>query len=98
MKKKERERKAARRVQKADSDGLTRYKVQVTSAFQESFMVKALNEQQAVQRVNEGFGTSAGRKPPEVVDITVLDVSTAEAKGRLKDEEGGKGLIEVVSG
>lgn len=88
----------AKKLQKADADGTTRYKVSVTYAYQENWIVKAINEQQAAQRVEEGFGTNAGTKAPQVVDIAVLDMSMAETKGHITEEEGGKGLIEVVKG
>lgn len=90
-------RKAAR-IQKVDADGTSRYKVAYTYAFQRSWTVRAINEQQAIQRIDEGFGVDAGTKNPEVVDITAINMSTAEAKGNVKEEDAGKGLIEVVGG
>jgi hypothetical protein len=86
------------RIQKVDSDGLSRYKVAYTYAFQRVWTVKAINEQQAIQRIDEGFGRSAGNTNPEVVDIAAVNMSTAEAKGYVDKDGEGEGLIEVVTG
>jgi hypothetical protein len=93
-----RRKEAKMRLQKADADGKTRYKVVITRAFQTTHIIKAINEQEATALVAKGFGTEAGGRPPEVVDVAVLDMSMAETKGNITEEEGGKGLIEVVSG
>jgi hypothetical protein len=85
------------KIAKADADGQRRWKVQFTYAFSKTFTVKALNEQQAVERIEQGFGVGAGIQQPEVVDVRCLDMSTAEAKGNMKPEEN-TGLIDVVSG
>jgi len=102
MKQKEREAKkqrdARKTLQVADADGMTRYKVQLTYAFAELFTVKAVNEQAAIEAIKEGLGRSAGRKMPEVVDVSVVDMSAATVKGQSGEDESGKGLIEVVSG
>ena len=102
MKQKEREEKkqrdARKTLQVADADGTTRYRVQLTYAFAEIFTVKAVNEQAAIKAIEDGFGRSAGRKLPEVVDIAVVDMSAATVKGQSGEDESGKGLIEVVAG
>jgi len=102
MKKKEREEKkqrdARRPLQIADADGQTRYKVQLTYAFAEIFTVKAVNEQAALDAIKAGHGRRAGTKPPEVVDVSVVDMSAATVKGQSGEDGSGKGLIEVVSG
>jgi len=102
MKKKEREAKKQRDARKvlqvADSDGLTRYKVQLTYAFAELFTVTANSERAAIKAIEKGLGRSAGRKMPEVVDVSVVDMSAATVKGQSGEDESGKGLIEVVSG
>lgn len=84
------------KVKVADPDGLTRYKVKIVHAFSRTFITKAVNEEQAVKQVQEGFGTMCHQQQPEIVDIAVLDMSAAEAKGRIEESKAGEGLIEVV--